>query len=67
MTMMAGGDVTSSPSLSTLIPAVERSPSMALAPAQKQQSNLGDGSKVGREVVPGFGATERLVAAMDGD
>jgi hypothetical protein len=40
---------------------------MALAPAQKQQSNLGDGGKAGREVIPGFGATERLVAAMDGD
>ncbi len=65
-TMMAGGEVASLPSLSTPIPAVEHSPSMALAPAQKQQSNLGDGGKAGREVVPGFGATERLVAAMDG-
>ena len=66
-TMMAGGEVVSLPSLSTPIPAVERSPSMALAPAQMQQSNLGDGGKAGREVVPGFGATERLVVAMDGD
>jgi hypothetical protein len=66
-TTMAGGEVASLPLLSTPIPAVERSPSMAVAPAQKQQSNSGDGGKAGREVVPRFGATERLVVAMDGD
>ncbi len=66
-TTMAEGEVASLPLLSTPILAVEHSPSMALAPAQKQQSNLGDGGKARREVVPGFGATKWLVAAMDGN